>query len=70
MKTELPSPAPIIYRINDALKQIGISKGTLYKLVKSGDLTLVKIGERASGITAESINRHLERNRVNLSRSL
>jgi len=68
MKVNTSNPTPIIYRINDAIRQMGISRGTLYKLVKSGDLTLVKIGERASGITAESIIRHLEKNRVSLSK--
>jgi len=67
MKIELSNPTPIIYRINDAIRQMGISRGTLYKLVKSGDLTLVKIGERASGITAESMIGHLKKNRVKVT---
>ncbi|MFZ6724676.1 helix-turn-helix transcriptional regulator [Undibacterium sp. MH2W] len=51
---------PIIYRINDAMRQMGISRATLYRLVKAEKLELVKISIRASGITSESINRHLK----------
>ena len=52
---------PLIYRINAAVQQMGISRATLYRMVKAGDLDLVKISIRASGITRESINRHLSR---------
>jgi predicted DNA-binding transcriptional regulator AlpA len=55
------APQPIIYRINAAVQQMGISRATLYRMVKAGDLVLVKISIRASGITSESINRHLSR---------
>ncbi|MFZ6690263.1 helix-turn-helix transcriptional regulator [Undibacterium sp. SXout20W] len=51
---------PIIYRINDAMRQMGISRATIYRLVKAEKLDLVKISIRASGITSESINRHLK----------
>lgn len=53
-------PQPLIYRINAAVQQMGISRATLYRMVKAGDLELVKISIRASGITRESINRHLK----------
>lgn len=60
-KTNVPAaPQPLIYRINAAVEQMGISRATLYRLVKAGDLDLVKISIRASGITRESINRHLK----------
>lgn len=52
---------PILYRINDATKQLGISRATLYRMVNAGDLELVKISIRASGITSASINKHLGR---------
>jgi excisionase family DNA binding protein len=47
---------PKIYRINAATTKLSVSRSTIYRLVKSGKLTLVKIGERASGITADSID--------------
>lgn len=52
---------PLIYRINVAMAQLGVSRTTIYRLVNAGDLDLVKVSVRASGITAESINAYLER---------
>lgn len=52
---------PILYRINTATRKLGVSRATIYRLVKTGDLTLVKISSRASGITEESLNRHIAR---------
>jgi predicted DNA-binding transcriptional regulator AlpA len=54
-------PAPKIYRINVAMAQLGVSRTTIYRLVKAGDLDLVKVSVRASGITADSITRHLSK---------
>ena len=50
---------PLMYRVNEACRQLGISRATIYRLVNSGSLTLKKISTRTSGITTESINRHL-----------
>jgi excisionase family DNA binding protein len=43
------------YRILEAAELLGISKWTVYRLVKEGRLTLVKVGKRASGIPADSL---------------
>lgn len=41
------------------------SAALLYQLlVKEGELELVKIGKRSSGITADSINAMIERNKA------
>lgn len=53
----------ILYRINVAEAKLGVSRSTIYRLVKDGRLELVKIGKRSSGITADSINAMIERNR-------
>jgi len=47
---------PKIYRVNVASIKLGVSRATIYRLVKSRKLILIKIGERASGITAESLD--------------
>ena len=52
--------APRIYRINRASDLLGISRATTYRLVRDKKLVLVKVGERASGITAESLENHLK----------
>jgi len=45
----------ITYRVNVAAAKLGVSRATIYRLVKDRKLDLVKIGRRASGITAASM---------------
>ncbi|KAB0649435.1 helix-turn-helix transcriptional regulator [Burkholderia diffusa] len=45
-----------LYRIKAVMDMLGISRTTVYGLVDKGKLKLVKIGERFSGITAESVD--------------
>ena len=45
-----------LYRIKAVMDMTGISRTTVYGLVDKGKLKLVKIGERFSGITAESVD--------------
>ena len=47
------------YRINRACELLGVSRATTYRLVRDKKLQLVKVGKRASGITAESLEKHL-----------
>ncbi len=54
----------ILYRINVAEAKLGVSRSTIHRLIKDGQLELVKIGKRSSGITADSINAMIERNRA------
>jgi excisionase family DNA binding protein len=54
----------LTYRINIAMAKLGISRSTIYRMVKNGDLTLVKISRHASGITAESLLAHIERQKM------
>lgn len=61
--TSSPVPTAITYRANVAEAKLGISRSTIYRLVKKGHLVLIKIGERASGITADSIHALIERNK-------
>ncbi|AOI95446.1 MULTISPECIES: helix-turn-helix transcriptional regulator [Burkholderia] len=44
-----------LYRIKAVMDMLSISRTTVYGLVDKGKLKLVKIGERFSGITAESV---------------
>ncbi len=61
--TEIVSQA-LLYRINVAEAKLGVSRSTIYRLVKEGKLVPVKIGKRSSGITADSINSMIERNKT------
>ncbi|RBB41100.1 transcriptional regulator [Burkholderia reimsis] len=44
-----------LYRIKAVMDMTSVSRTTVYRLVDKGKLKLVKIGERSSGITAESV---------------
>lgn len=52
---------PLVYRIKVALMHLGVSRTTLYQLVNAGELKLVKVGPRASAITAESLHSFLSK---------
>nr|WP_148256034.1 helix-turn-helix domain-containing protein [Pusillimonas sp. T7-7] len=43
--------------------KLGVSRSTIYRLVKEGQLVLIKIGKRSSGITAASVHALIERNK-------
>ncbi|WP_310041701.1 helix-turn-helix transcriptional regulator [Paraburkholderia caribensis] len=61
---QLNSPTPKLHRINVAARLLGVSRATIYRLVRAGHLTLVKIGLNASGITDESLRDFVEHNIV------
>ncbi len=49
-------PARNLYPPAEAEQLLGVSHATLYRLLRAGKLTAIKIGSR-TGITAESIER-------------
>lgn len=49
---------PLVYRIGNAESLLGLSRSTVYRLVSSGELDLVKLSPRASAVTRESITRY------------
>ena len=51
---------PLVYQISRAAEKLDVSRSTIYRLVKDKHLKLVKVGKRASRITAKSINEYLE----------
>lgn len=59
-KQDLPSSSrpAALERIPAAAKRMGVSVSQVYRELKSGRLQpLVKLGERASGVPAESVDR-------------
>lgn len=58
-----PSDQALLYRIHTAEAKLGVSRSTIYRLVKEGQLVLIKIGKRSSGITAASVHALIERNK-------
>lgn len=59
-----PSDQALLYRIHTAEAKLGVSRSTIYRLVKEGQLVLIKIGKRSSGITAASVHALIERNKA------
>lgn len=53
------APHPLAYQINRAAEKLDVSRSTIYRLVNDKHLTLVKVGKRASRITAQSIHDYL-----------
>jgi excisionase family DNA binding protein len=51
-------PARLIYPTGEVKRLLSISHATLYRLLKSGDLTAIKVGSR-TGVTHESIEHFL-----------
>ncbi|WP_175863671.1 helix-turn-helix transcriptional regulator [Burkholderia cepacia] len=55
-QTPATKPTPVkLYRIAEVARMLGVCRATVYNLVRDDRLTLVKIGRRASGITAVSV---------------
>lgn len=71
MVSPSPASAPqpllgnaLLYRIHIAETKLGVSRSTIYRLVNEGELELVKISKRSSGITAASLHALIERNKT------
>ncbi|WP_415807112.1 helix-turn-helix transcriptional regulator [Bordetella muralis] len=58
------SEQALLYRIHTAETKLGVSRSTIYRLVNEGQLVLIKIGKRSSGITAASVHALIERNKA------
>jgi excisionase family DNA binding protein len=49
----------LTYRVSTAAAKLDISRATIYRLAAAGKLRLIKVSTRASGITAESLNKYV-----------
>jgi excisionase family DNA binding protein len=48
------------YRADEVAKLLGVSKWTVYRLVKAGRLKFVKVGKRARGVPEDSLRAHMQ----------
>lgn len=55
--TQNPAKFALVYRIPVVCQLTGMARGSLYRCAKAGELDLVKLGMRSSGITRESLVR-------------
>lgn len=63
---QVPAPIPLIIRPKPTRTMLGVSESTLGRLCDSGELTRVKLGSRAVGITRASIVAFAERRSIPL----
>lgn len=54
-----PWPADKLLTLRQVLEQLGVCRATLYKIVKRGDLTIVKLGG-ASRVRATDLQQYVE----------
>ncbi len=46
-----------LYKVTSAMKKLDVCRATIYRMASRGELELVKISERATRVTAASIER-------------
>lgn len=46
-----------LYKVSSAMKKLDVCRATIYRMAGRGELELVKIGARATRVTAASIER-------------
>lgn len=46
-----------LYKVTSAMKKLDVCRATIYRMAGRGELDLVKISERATRVTAASIER-------------
>lgn len=59
LKASHPWPADKLFTLPQVLEQLGVCRATLYKIVKRGDLTIVKLGG-ASRVRATDLQQYVE----------
>lgn len=54
-----------LYKVTSAMLKLDVCRATIYRMAARGELDIVKIGLRATRVTAESIDRAIAAGRVN-----
>jgi len=49
-----------LYKVTSAMRKLDVCRATIYRMAARGELVLVKISERATRVTADSIERAIE----------
>lgn len=50
-----------LYKVSSAMRMLDVCRSTIYRMAARGELQLVKLSERATRVTAESIEREIAR---------
>lgn len=54
---------PAVYRCAQAAAYIGVSRSQFYNLAKAGEMPILKLGERASGVLRSDLDAWLNKQR-------
>jgi predicted site-specific integrase-resolvase len=46
-----------LYKVSSAMKRLDVCRATIYRMAARGELDLVKLSERATRVTSDSIER-------------
>lgn len=49
-----------LYKVTSAMKKLDVCRATIYRMASRGELDLVKMSERATRVTADSIQRAID----------
>jgi excisionase family DNA binding protein len=60
--TEIGAPVYGLMTVNQLARLLGVSRWTIYRLVRDGEVRAVKVGER-NRFRPEDVNAYLERQR-------
>lgn len=60
MSERVATKPQALCQINRTAERLDVSRSTIYRLVRAKQLVLVRIGQRASRITEESITDYLD----------
>jgi len=55
---------PAVYRCAQAAIYIGVSRSQFYNLAKAGEMPILKLGERASGVLRSDLDAYLAKQRT------
>jgi len=55
---------PAVYRCAQAAAYIGVSRSQFYNLAKAGEMPILKLGERASGVLRIDLDAYLAKQRT------
>jgi len=60
---EPPPTAPLLYSVNDLAHALRVSRALVYRLVRAGELTPVRVGDRLRFRLAD-VEAYLDRHRI------
>ncbi len=49
-----------LYKVSSAMKKLDVCRATIYRMAARGELELVRLGTRATRVTAASVERVIE----------